>query len=218
MTGRPAGSDVPAPDPDLAVLRRVAAGEADAFAELVERHQARLLRLCARLLRDSDEAQDAAQEVFLRAYRSAASYEPRGQVFTWLYRIAVNYCFNRLRRRKLVQFLSLRRSGPADEVEEIDPPDEAPGFERTLAARESWRAMRVAIAALPANQQTVLMLAKFEQLSYREIAGALGITEGAVESRLVRAMRSLQRAQETAGGQAASQERSGSGVSPRRRG
>src|SRR4029077_5624171 len=119
---------------------------------------ARLVRLCARLLRDADEAQDAAQEVLLRAFRSAGSYEPRGQVFTWLYRIAVNHCLNRLRRRRLVQFLSLRRPETSEDATEVDPPDEAPGFERALAAREDWKAMRVAIGALPANQQAVLLL------------------------------------------------------------
>ncbi len=194
-----AGSDPPSGDADLAALRRVAAGDGGAFTELVERHQVRLVRLCARLLRDPDEAQDAAQEVFLRAYRAAGTYEPRGAVFTWLYRIAVNHCLNRLRRRRLVRFLPMLSGGAAgEEPKELDPPDLAPRSDRAVESRETWQAMRGAIRALPANQQAVLLLAKFEQLSYREIAQALGITEGAVESRLVRAMRTLQRAAERA--------------------
>jgi RNA polymerase sigma-70 factor (ECF subfamily) len=205
VTADPAPGLVPAPasdrssDPssaaaDLAALRRVASGDAEAFAQLVERHQVRLVRLCARLLRDPDEAQDAAQEVFLRAYRAAGTYEPRGAVFTWLYRIAVNHCLNRLRRRRLVRFLPMLSGGAGgEEPKGLDPPDLAPRSDRAVESRETWEAMRGAIRSLPANQQAVLLLAKFEQLSYREIAQALGITEGAVESRLVRAMRTLQR-------------------------
>ncbi len=185
----------PHADRDLEALRRVAAGDGEAFSWLVERHQIRLVRVCARLLRDPEEAQDAAQEVFLRAYRAAGSYEPRGQVFTWLYRIAVNYCLNRLRRRRLVRFLPFL-AGDGEDAPAFDPADGAPSSETALSSRQQWGQMRRAIAALPANQQVVLLLAKFEELSYREIAQTLGITEGAVESRLVRAMRSLERAQE----------------------
>ena len=195
-------------DPDLDVLRRVAAGNVDAFSVLVDRHQGRLVRLCARLLRDPDEAQDAAQEVFLRAYRSAGTYEPRGRVFTWLYRIAVNHCLNRLRRRRLVRFLPFSTAAGREDEPELDPMDSRPGSERAMGAREDWAAMRGAIARLPAGQQAVLLLAKFEELSYRQIARALGITESAVESRLVRAMRTLAKAQES----------DRSGVSPAGRG
>jgi RNA polymerase sigma-70 factor (ECF subfamily) len=179
-------------DPDWEVLRRVARGEAEAFGPLVERHQARLLRVCARLLHDSEEARDAAQEVFLKAFRGAASFEPGGRVFTWLYRIAVNHCLNRLRRRSLVRFFSLSRD---EEEPAIDPPDPAPDPERALDAARRWQAAREQIERLPANQRAVLVLAKFEGLSYREIAAILSTTESAVESRLVRAMRTLVRAQ-----------------------
>lgn len=183
-----------AADPDWEALRRVAQGDVEAFAPVVERHQGRLLRLCARLLHDADEARDAAQEVFLRAFRGAAGFQPGGRVFTWLYRIAVNHCLNRLRRRSLVRFLSLT---PAEEEEPaFDPVDEAPDPARALDAERRWRATREQIGRLPANQRVVVVLAKFEGLSYREIAGILKTTEGAVESRLVRAMRTLARAQE----------------------
>lgn len=187
-------------DPDWETLRRVAAGETDRFRELVERHQERLVRVCDRLLGDTEEARDAAQEVFLRAYRKAGSYRPQGQVFTWLYRIAVNLCLNRLRRRRLVRFLSL--SPPAegeDEAPALDPRDERPDPASALQARERWRATRRVLAGLPPTQRAVLVLARFEGLSQKQIAAALGITEGAVESRLVRAMRTLEAAQESTG-------------------
>lgn len=182
-------------DPDREALARVAAGDAEAFAPLVERHQERLLRLCTRLLHDPEEARDAAQEVFLKAFRAAASYRPRGQVFTWLYRIAVNHCLNRLRRRAVVRFLSLAERN--DEGEPVlDPADPGAAPDRAVEARRRWAAARRALAALPPGQRAVLVLAKFEGLKGKEIAAALGITEGAVESRLVRALRTLLKAQE----------------------
>ncbi|MGE5233677.1 MAG: RNA polymerase sigma factor [Acidobacteriota bacterium] len=185
----------PAFDPDWEVLARVAGGDVEAFSGLIERHQDRLLAVCSRLLGDREEARDACQDVFLRAYRKAGSYRPAGQVYTWLYRIAVNLCFNRLRRRRIVRFLPFAAPAPGSEAPvEIDPPDEGPDAARQLQARERWRETRQALDRLPANQRAVVVLAKFEGLSYREIATALGISEGAVESRLVRAMRSLERA------------------------
>ena len=180
---------------DWEVLARVGAGETDAFAILVERHQARLLRLCQRLLGDREEALDASQEVFLKVFRHAADAEPRGRMFTWLYRIAVNHCLNRLRRRKLVRFLSL--SGESEEDRPLEPPSDAADPVVELETRERWERTRRALAMLPESQRTVVILAKFEGLRQREIAELLGITEGAVESRLVRALRRLAAAQET---------------------
>ncbi len=182
-------------DPDREALARVAAGDAESFAPLVERHQERLLRLCERLLHDPEEARDAAQEVFLKAFHAAASYRPRGQVFTWLYRIAVNHCLNRLRRRAVVRFFSFSAQGEEEEPA-FDPADPGPDAARTLEARRRWRATRRALAELPPGQRAVVVLAKFEGLAGKEIAAALGITEGAVESRLVRALRTLNKAQE----------------------
>src|SRR5262249_48231556 len=146
------------------------------------------------LLGDAEEARDAVQEVFLKAFRKAAGFRPQGQVYTWLYRIAVNHCLNRLRRRRLVQFARL--AAPVTEREEgeappFDPPDAAPAPAAARAARRRGQATRRAIARLPPSQRAVLVLVRFEGLSYRETAEALQITEGAVESRLVRAMRRL---------------------------
>ncbi len=181
-------------DPGWSALARVARGEDDAFSELVDRHQERLLRLCERLLGDLEEARDAAQDVFLKAYRKAANVEPRGQVYTWLYRIAVNHCLNKLRRRKLVRFLRWESAGE-DEAPGFDPPDEGATPEESLASRRRWWATRKAISKLPENQRAVLILVRFEGLAYRQVAEVLGITEGAVESRLFRAMRRLESAQ-----------------------
>ena len=179
-------------DPGWEALARVAAGDLGAFTALVETHEERLLRLCERLLGDAEEARDAAQEVFLKAFRKAGEVRPIGQVYTWLYRIAVNHCLNRLRRRKLVRFLRFENT---PEEPAFDPPDAGPDPASALEARRRWRATRNAIAKLPDNQRAVLILVRFEGLSYRQVAEVLGITEGAVESRLFRAMRRLEAVQ-----------------------
>ncbi len=188
-TSGPAGAAAEAAD--WLALERVAAGDDHAFAGLVERHQQRLLRLAERMLGSVEDARDAVQEVLLKVYRKAAAVERRGQLSTWLFRVTVNHCLNQLRRRRLVTFLQLSRGADADE-RELDPPDGAPDAAAVLAARRRWRDTRRAIGRLPPGQRAVLVLARFEGLSYREIADVLGITLGAVESRLFRAMRSLE--------------------------
>ncbi|HEY0782565.1 MAG TPA: sigma-70 family RNA polymerase sigma factor [Thermoanaerobaculia bacterium] len=183
-------------DPGWEILARVGAGDAQAFELLVAAHQDRLLRLCEHLLGDREEARDAVQEVFLKAFRKAADFLPRGQVYTWLYRIATNHCLNKLRRRRLVRFVRWEEPDAQDDAPPFDPPDRGPDPEATLAARRRWLTTRRAIDRLPTNQRAVLLLARFEGLSYRQIAEVLGITEGAVESRLFRAMRRIEAAQE----------------------
>jgi len=185
------GADLPT-DPGWDALARVAAGDTGAFTGLVETHQERLLRLCERLLGDPEEARDAAQEVFLKAFRKAGEVRPMGQVYTWLYRIAVNLCFNKLRRRKLVRFLRFETDPEEPGAPAFDPPDAGPDPISALEARRRWQSTRKAIAKLPDNQRAVLILVRFEGLSYRQAAEVLGITEGAVESRLFRAMRRIE--------------------------
>ena len=182
---------------DWQLLSRTAEGEEDAFRQLVERHQDRLVGLCQRLLGDREEALDAAQEVFLKTYGKAGSLQPKGELFTWMYRVATNHCLNRIRRRKLAQFLSLTPD-PGAEAASLEPVDNAPDALATLESRRRWRQTLEAIGALPESQRVVLILARFEGLPYRQIGEILGISEGAVESRLFRAMRHLKGAQESA--------------------
>jgi RNA polymerase sigma-70 factor (ECF subfamily) len=177
---------------DRAVLVRVAGGDVESFGVLVDRHEKRLFQVCYLMLGDAEEARDATQEVFLKAFRKAGSFRPEGQVFTWLYRIAVNHCLNRLRRRRIVGFLSFGEMGTAEADEPaFDPPDEGADPEARAAGRQRWRRVQAEVARLPPGQRAVFVLAKLEGLSSREVAESLGITESAVESRLVRAMRRL---------------------------
>jgi RNA polymerase sigma-70 factor, ECF subfamily len=178
---------------DWADLAAAAAGDGAAFERLVVRHQRRLHRLCLRLLQDAAEAEEAVQDVFLKLYRRAGSFERHGQLFTLLYRIATNLCLNRLRRRRLIRFVSLGGSSDRDEEETpaLDPVDTAPDPRDRLEARKRWALVRRTIERLPTNQRAVLLLVRLEGLSYQETADALGISLGAVESRLFRAMRRL---------------------------
>ena len=96
-----------AEDPGWSLLKQVAAGDAEAFDTLMRQHQGRVLAVCQRMLGNRAEAEDATQEVFVKAYHQAGRLEPRGQVYTWLYRVAMNHCLNQLRRRRIVRFLPL---------------------------------------------------------------------------------------------------------------
>lgn len=186
----------PSDDSDLPILLRVADGDVESFGILVQRHQDRLWRLCERMLGDPEEAREATQDVFLKAFQSCSRFDPRAKVFTWLYRIAVNHCLNRLRRRRRARFFSPAEL--SDRTPESDREDAShifvepgPDAERLALDRARWSRMARAIDSLPVNQRAVLTLVKLEGLSYRQAAEALSITEGAVESRLVRAMRRL---------------------------
>jgi RNA polymerase sigma-70 factor (ECF subfamily) len=181
---------------DWQLLARTAEGDDEAFRVIVEQHQDRLVRLCQRLLHDRDEALDAAQEVFIKTYQKAGKLEPKGELYTWLYRVATNHCLNRIRRRRIVRFLPMGPSS-AGETYPMEPVSESAGPDIELAAKERWQATQSAIGRLPESQRAVLVLAKFEGMSYRQIAETLEITEGAVESRLFRAMRNVSKAQES---------------------
>lgn len=181
---------------DWNLLALAGEGDEQAFRTIVERHQNRLVRLCHRYLRDREEALDAAQEVFIKAYQKAGTLDRKGELYTWLYRVATNHCLNKLRRHKIVRFLPMGESSEEDSAC-YEPMDPSAAPDQELAARERWQATWDVISRLPDNQRAVLVLAKFEGLSYREIAEILQITEGAVESRLFRAMRNLSKAQET---------------------
>jgi RNA polymerase sigma-70 factor (ECF subfamily) len=190
-------------DGEWSDLRSAADGDQGAFERVVRRHQERLHRLCLRMLHDPGEAEEAVQEVFLKVYRRARALEPRGQLYTLLYRVASNHCLNVLRRRRIVRFLPLLASAPAAEEGAgpgvaADPADPAPDAPERIDSARRWRQVRRGIERLPPSQRAVLVLVKLEGLSYREAADTLAITVGAVESRLFRAMRSLEAALEEA--------------------
>ena len=178
---------------DLRLLRLATAGDDEAFRTLVDRHHRKLLAVCGRLLGDREEAQDVVQETFLQVYRKAESLRPGTRVGGWLYRVAVNGSLKRLRRRGVVRFLSLTPApGGSSEPTLPDASDPTPRPDRRLEARERWLRTRRQIDALPPRQRVVLVLARFEGLSMRQVAETLGISERAAEGRLARALAKLQ--------------------------
>jgi RNA polymerase sigma-70 factor (ECF subfamily) len=179
------------PSEDL--MARIAKGDNDAFEILVTRHQTSVLNLIYRFIGDRTQAKDLAQEVFIRVWQSAKSYKPEAKFTTWIYRITANLCFNELKsahRKKWLQFL---RSEADHEVQtEEDFPNSSPSPEDLLMAKERSRQISDALQNLPPNQRMALVLKRYDELSYQEIAQILGCSASAVESLLVRAKRTLQ--------------------------
>lgn len=166
----------------------VAAGRGDqrAFGTLVERHHRAVVQFVYRFLGDVDRdtAEDLAQDVFLGAWKTAASFQPRAKVITWLLRIARNACLNHRRSRRL------RRTTSLDGNETTEKPLPQPGAAQALA--DEWAVdVRRAVAGLPPNQRAAVVLRHFHDLSYTDIADVLEVSVSAVESLLFRARRTL---------------------------
>jgi RNA polymerase sigma-70 factor (ECF subfamily) len=167
---------------DEALVEAIGSGTIAALGVLVRRYQDRIRGLAFRMLRNRDEADSVAQDVFLKIHRAAARFEPRARASTWIYRIAVNACNDQLRRRK---------NRPA-RLEDVAPPAAEPSPD-PLEACETARKVREAVDALPQRQRTALLLHRYDGLSHEEIAEATGWSRSAVESLIVRAYSQLRR-------------------------
>jgi RNA polymerase sigma-70 factor (ECF subfamily) len=179
------------PSEDL--MARIAKGDEDAFEILVNRHQTSILNLIYRFIGDRTQARDLAQEVFLRAWQGAKTYKPEAKFTTWIYRIVTNLCLNELKSAHRKRWFSLHRTGEdAEKTLEETLPDGSPSAEDLLLTRERSRRIADALQNLPANQRMALVLKRYEDLSYEEIAKIMGCSISAVESLLVRAKRTLQ--------------------------
>jgi len=179
--------------PSEELMARIAEGDESAFEILVNRHQTSVLNLIYRFIGDRTRAKDLAQEVFLRVWQSAKSYEPKAKFTTWIYRITANLCLNELkssRRKKWLQFL--RFGDNLENTVEETLVDDRPSPEDLLLAKERSRQITNALQSLPENQRMALILKRYDDLSYQEIAKVIGCSVSAVESLLVRAKRSLQ--------------------------
>ena len=181
-------------DPDVALLRRIAAGDDTACRMLMQRHLVRLHALATRLLDDASEAEDVCQDVFIAAWNVAPRWQagraPGDARFgTWLHGVALNACRDRLRRRRPLA------DGALDALH--DPAD---GPSRRVASAESVRTVRAAVAALPERQREALVLCHFQELAQREAAALMGIGVDALESLLARARRTLRDQLGTPGG------------------
>lgn len=175
-------------NPDPIVLRRATAGDADAFAVLVDRYAAPIYRVCFSILGNQADAQDCVQETFLKAFCTIATFRQSSAFYTWLYRIAANCCYDVLRRRTRHPMRSLDEPEDAPDGEiYLQLADDRPLPDETLASKETVSQVRAAIAGLPENLRRILVLRDIEDLSYEDIARLEGLRAGTVKSRLFRA-------------------------------
>jgi RNA polymerase sigma-70 factor (ECF subfamily) len=175
------------------LMARVAKGDDEAFEILVTRHQTPILNLIYRFLGDRAQAKDLAQEVFLRVWQAAKTYEAKAKFTTWIYQIATNLCFNELKAARRRRWFPFHRSEESDKNAVEDAySDSSPTAEDILLAKERSRQISEALQNLPDNQRMALVLKRYDGLSYQEIAQVIGCSVSAVESLLVRAKRTLQ--------------------------
>ena len=170
MDGRPVDLD------DRALLSSHLEGDPNAFDALLHLHRERLWAVALRTLGDRDEAADALQDALLKAYRAAASYRGDAAVSTWLHRIVVNACLDRIRRRQARPTVPL----PDDDARSLASPIDA------IAARDTAMDVQTALAELPAEQRAALVLVDVQDYPVAEAAEILGVAVGTVKSRCAR--------------------------------
>jgi RNA polymerase sigma-70 factor (ECF subfamily) len=165
-------------------LGRAQQGDAQAFSRLVELHSKPVYNLCYRMLGNAEDAEDASQEAFIRAFRAIRRYDPSRKFLTWLLSIAANYCIDQHRRVKAplvgldeapISFLAERRAGP----------------EQRLAQRETSNEVQVLLSSLDSRDRAAVILYYWHEYSYQEIASQLKLSESALKTRLHRARKTL---------------------------
>jgi len=178
---------------DAEVMLRVKAGDDSAFAYLVQKYRRPMVSFMYRMAHNAAAAEDLAQEVFLRVYRSRESYEPSAKFSTWLYRIATNLAVNYMR--------DTRHERPENMVS-VDEPNQETGLtmdvrdtsltaEEEILRRERMAAIRQRVQALPERQRLAVLMHKYQQMDYRQIAQILKLSESATKSLLFRAYETL---------------------------
>jgi RNA polymerase sigma-70 factor, ECF subfamily len=174
---------------DVRLMQLVSSGETGAFEELVERHQRLVLGTVARMLGNNSDVEDIAQQVFLRVWKSAKRYVPRAKFTTWLLKITRNLVFNELRRRSRHAQLPLQIESESEERPIRDERATAP--DAALLEQELQQAVETAIGQLPETQRMAVVLRRYDELSYEDIAEVLDQSVPAVKSLLFRARTEL---------------------------
>lgn len=177
---------------DLLWMERIKAGDTAALEALIECHQHRIIGTVAKMLGDETDAEDIAQQVFIRVWKHADRYEPTAKFTTWLYKVTRNLVFNELRRRKRHPTHSLDRPSENDEdrpMQAADPGAKPP--DRTMLDEEMQTAIQRAIDELPETQRLAVILRRYDDISYEEIGEILDLTVPAVKSVLFRARTEL---------------------------
>jgi len=175
-------------DSDENLMLRVGQGQRAAFDEIVRRYTRKMVNLAYQITGDRDQAEDIAQETFLRAYKSAARYTEMAKFSTWLYTIAINLCRNELRRRRFKPYSLEEMAEREDEGKlRVDIVDERSKPDADLERKEISLLVQRAIAMVPTKFRVPLVLRDIQDLSYEEIGAMLKLPEGTVKSRINRA-------------------------------
>lgn len=177
---------------DLRWMESIKQGDTEALRALIECHQHRIVGTVAKMLGDESDAEDIAQQVFIRVWKSAGRYEPTAKFTTWLFKITRNLVFNELRRRKRHPAQSLDRPFDDEDDRPMQAPDPgAKSPDRTLLDEEMQLAIQRAIDELPETQRMAVVLRRYDDISYEEIGEILDLTVPAVKSVLFRARTEL---------------------------
>ena len=174
---------------DLRLMQLVGRGDTGAFEQLIEKHQALVAGTVARMLGGNSDVEDIAQQVFIRVWKSARRYVPRAKFTTWLLKITRNLVFNELRRTKRRAHVPLQPEPGVEDPALKDETNLAP--DASLLETELQRTIEEAILQLPETQRMALVLRRYEQLSYEQIAEVLDLSVAAVKSVLFRARSEL---------------------------
>lgn len=193
MANSTVNPDATVSESDVDVMLRVKTGDESAFAYLVQKYRRPMVGFMYRLCHNPSTAEELAQEVFLRVYRSRTSYEPSAKFTTWLYRIATNLAVNHARdTRHERPENTLRLDEPDPETGTTpDLADDSLSAEEQILRRERLAAIRNVVNALPERQRVAVIMHKYQQMDYREIAGVLKLSESATKSLLFRAYETL---------------------------
>jgi RNA polymerase sigma-70 factor (ECF subfamily) len=174
---------------DAELMLRVKDGDEGSFAGLLHRHRDPVVNYLYRMVQNAAIAEELAQDVFLRVYRARASYEPSAKFTTWLYCIATNVALNHLRDGRMARRMAALDDPESNVGRVLAAPE--PNAEQRMVARSGGWEVRQAVLALPAKQRAAVILHKYQELDYRQIAASLGCSESAVKSLLFRAYESL---------------------------
>ena len=181
-------------DPDAELMLEFAQGNHSVFEGILKKYKSSVINIAYRFIQNRAEAEDIAQEVFLKVYNSANRYNPCAKFSTWLYKITTNTCLNKCRSKKHLQIVSLNTSmQSAKNGINIEITDTSPGYSEELEKNELSRLLKKAINSLPVNQRMAIILQKYEGLTYREIAEIIRCSTSAVDSLLQRAKQNLKR-------------------------
>lgn len=176
------------------LLKKCRQGDRDAFNILVQTYQRQVINLAYGMLSDTEDATDAAQEVFIKVYRNIDRFEGKSSLSTWIYRITSNVCKDFLRKRtRTIQSVSIYESSEDDDDRPMEIKDSSPTPQEHMEITETQREVRKALDELPEEYKSVIVMYDLEGLSYDEISNVLQCPVGTIKSRLNRARKALKK-------------------------